>query len=137
MMFHGVLWCSMMFYDVLWCFMMFYGVLCLRSILDFLLSERTSKFLHLFFKNYQSDYGWFWLRLLFSLASLFSMYNLFQYSIKPCSCAAFNCQLEITKKNPLGMRAIRKHTFQNYVPFEKWCVLDLIVPNWEATRRQL
>ena len=31
-----------MFYGVLWCSMMFYDVLCLKSILGFLLSERTS-----------------------------------------------------------------------------------------------
>ena len=42
MVFYDVLWCSVMFYDVLWCFMMFYDVLCLKSILGFLLSERTS-----------------------------------------------------------------------------------------------
>ena len=41
MIFYDVLWCSMMFYDVLWCSMMFYDFLCLKSILSFLLSERT------------------------------------------------------------------------------------------------
>ena len=41
-MLYNVIWCSMMFYDVLWCSMMFYDVLCLKRILGFLLSERTS-----------------------------------------------------------------------------------------------
>ena len=33
----------MMFFGVLWCSMVFYDVLCLKSILGFLLSERSSR----------------------------------------------------------------------------------------------
>ena len=42
MMIYDVLWCSTMFSDVLWCSMIFHVVLCLKGILGFLLSERTS-----------------------------------------------------------------------------------------------